>query len=147
MSAMLPALAGGNLIYGSGMLEMGQTVSLEQLVIDNDIIAMINRLLGGVKISDADLLMDDIKEIGIGKHFLGLASTRNGMSTQFNPLVFDRNMRGTWELQGAKDAATVAHEKVMSILENHDPCGLDADIVQDLNTFVAIKDNEFMRGA
>ncbi len=32
---MLPALAGANLIYGLGMLEMGMTLSLGQLVIDD----------------------------------------------------------------------------------------------------------------
>ncbi|NPE27984.1 hypothetical protein HNV12_08420 [Methanococcoides sp. SA1] len=146
MTAMLPALAGANIVYGSGMLEMGQTVSFEQLVVDNDIIAMIDRLLGGVRVSGADILMDDIKSVGIGKHFLGLASTRNGMSAQSDPVIFDRSTRGDWEHQGAKDAAQVAHEKVNWILENHDPCGLDGDIVKDLNSFVATKDKDLVRG-
>ena len=40
LTSIFPALAGANSIYGSGMLELGQTFSMEQLVIDNDIIAM-----------------------------------------------------------------------------------------------------------
>ncbi len=40
MTCLLPALAGANTLYGAGMLELGMTFSMEQLVIDNDIIKM-----------------------------------------------------------------------------------------------------------
>ena len=142
---MLPALAGANLIYGSGMLEMGQTIALEQLVIDNDVIDMINSMLKGMHITEDRLLMEDIEEVGIGGHFIARASTRKYMSEQSSPLVFDRNMRGPWEKKGSKDAVQVAHEKVEWILENHDPCGLDRDVVKDLGAFVARRDKEYLR--
>ncbi|MDD3042473.1 MAG: trimethylamine methyltransferase family protein [Methanosarcinaceae archaeon] len=145
LTAMVPALAGANLIFGGGLLEMGQTISLEQLVIDNDVIGMINSMLKGMNITDSRILMDDIEEVGIGGHFIARASTRKAMSEQSSPLVFDRNMRGPWEKKGEKDAALVAHEKVEWILENHDPCGLDRDVVKDLEAFVARRDKEFLK--
>jgi len=37
ITGMLPALAGANVIYGLGMLEMGITFDLAQLVLDNEI--------------------------------------------------------------------------------------------------------------
>ncbi len=40
MTTLFPALAGANTLYGAGMLELGMTFSMEQLVIDNDIIKM-----------------------------------------------------------------------------------------------------------
>jgi len=40
LTTLLPALAGANMIYGGGMLEMGLTMSFGQLVMDNEIIAM-----------------------------------------------------------------------------------------------------------
>ena len=40
---MLAALAGANLIYGAGMLEAGMTFSFGQLVIDDEIAAMVPR--------------------------------------------------------------------------------------------------------
>ena len=43
ISALLPALAGANLIYGPGMLEMGMTFSFGQLIIDDEIAAMVKR--------------------------------------------------------------------------------------------------------
>ncbi|NPE27983.1 [trimethylamine--corrinoid protein] Co-methyltransferase [Methanococcoides sp. SA1] len=142
--AMLPALAGANLIMAGGVLDGGMTISLEQLVVDNDIFGTINHLLKGFDVTEENIRMNDIKKVGIGKHYLALASTRAGITGQSNPLTFDRNMRGPWENQGSKTALDLAHEKVEWILENHDPCGLDGDVVKEMNLFVAGKDKEFL---
>ena len=48
MTSLLPALAGANLIYGMGMLELGVTFSFAQLVIDNEIARMCKRVVQGV---------------------------------------------------------------------------------------------------
>ena len=37
MTNMLPALTGSNVIYGMGMMEMGMTMSYEQLLTDAEI--------------------------------------------------------------------------------------------------------------
>ena len=55
ITSLLPAIAGANSIYGSGMLELGQTFSMEQLVIDNDIIAMNFRAMEGIPVTDDTL--------------------------------------------------------------------------------------------
>lgn len=52
----------------------------------------------------------------------------------------------SWKSQGSKTAVDHAHEKVDWILKNHDPYGLDTDIVKEMNSFVAGKDKEFLRG-
>ena len=48
------------------MLELGMTFSLEQLVIDNDIISMIKKAMEGVVVDDETLAIDAIKYIGVG---------------------------------------------------------------------------------
>ena len=55
ITSLLPAMSGANSIYGSGMLELGQTFSMEQMVIDNDIIAMNYKILEGVPVTDETL--------------------------------------------------------------------------------------------
>jgi trimethylamine--corrinoid protein Co-methyltransferase len=45
LTALLPALAGANLIYGLGMLEMGMTISFGQMVMDNEFAGMIKYLV------------------------------------------------------------------------------------------------------
>ena len=51
-------MAGVNLIYGLGMLDLGMTFSYEQLIIDNEIAGMVNRVLKGVRVTDDSLELD-----------------------------------------------------------------------------------------
>ena len=53
------------------MLELGQTFSMEQMVIDNDIIAMEQKAMEGIVVNDTTLAVDPIKEIGVGNEFIG----------------------------------------------------------------------------
>ena len=55
ITTLLPPLAGANTIYGAGMLELGMTFSMEQLVIDNDIISMIKKVMQGIPVNEETL--------------------------------------------------------------------------------------------
>ena len=55
MTTLLPALAGANTIYGAGMLELGITFSMEQLVIETDIIKMVKKAMQGIPVSTETL--------------------------------------------------------------------------------------------
>lgn len=122
------ALAGVNMIYGCGMLELGQTFSLEQMVIDNDIIMMERKFMEGVVVNDETLAIDAIKEIGVGNDFIAHPSTMEQIDLASDPKVFDRRMLGEWTADGKKDVVDVAHEIVVDILANHDVKELDADV-------------------
>ena len=63
------------MIYGGGMLELGQTYSLEQQVIDNDIIMMERKFMEGIPVTEETLAVDAIKFIGIGNDFIAHPST------------------------------------------------------------------------
>ena len=52
MSTLLTGLAGANLIYRVGMVELGISFSFEQMVIDNDIIKMVRKVIKGIDIND-----------------------------------------------------------------------------------------------
>ena len=64
MTAILPALTGSNVIYGMGMLEMGMTMSYEQLLIDQEIVKMIRRVLQGIAVNKETIALDVIKKVG-----------------------------------------------------------------------------------
>jgi trimethylamine:corrinoid methyltransferase-like protein len=69
MTTLLPALAGANTIYGAGMLELGMTFSMEQLVIDNDIFGMVKKAMQGIPVSDETLSVESIQKVGVGNNF------------------------------------------------------------------------------
>ena len=62
---MLPALAGANVIYGLGMLELGITFDFAQLVIDNEIAEMIKHVVKGIDVNDYTMATNVIKEVGV----------------------------------------------------------------------------------
>ncbi len=70
LTALLPALAGANLIYGLGMLESGVTFDYGQLVMDDEFARMIKFAVGGIPVSDETLAVEDIAAVGSFGDFL-----------------------------------------------------------------------------
>lgn len=62
-TALLPILAGGDVISGVGMLANATIGSLTALVIDDEIISMLRQLYAGVEVTDATLAFDLSREV------------------------------------------------------------------------------------
>ena len=134
---MLPALAGANLIYGPGMLEMGMTFSFGQLVIDNEIAGMVKRVVGGVRFDPELMGVELIKEIGIGGHFLTEDHTLEYLrAEQTQSRLLDRRMREQWEQGGAKSLNLTAREQARAILKTHEVPALPEDVAREMSRIV-----------
>jgi trimethylamine--corrinoid protein Co-methyltransferase len=142
ITGILPALAGANVIYGLGMLEMGITFDLAQLVLDNEIAEMIKYTVNGIPVNDKTLAVDVIKEMGIGKDYLAHESTYQHMATQSNAELMDRRMREDWEADGSTDIYQRAHKKMLDILETYDPPQLSKGVLQDIREIVTEAEKE-----
>jgi trimethylamine--corrinoid protein Co-methyltransferase len=132
----LPALAGANLIYGLGMIEMGMTIDFAQMVIDNEFARMIKYAVQGIPVNDESLAVDVIKQVGVGNDFLSHESTYKYMRTQSQPKLIDRTMREDWEAAGKTDIYQRALEKARYILNNHKPDPLRDDILATIRSIV-----------
>jgi trimethylamine--corrinoid protein Co-methyltransferase len=137
MTALLPALAGINSIYGMGMLEMGMTMSYEQLLIDAEIVRMTRRVMQGITVDDIHLAVDIMKAVGPGGTFLSQPHTRQFMRQELShTLIFDRRMLETWEADGGLDAFQVANKQAREILENYKPDPLPESVQRELRRIV-----------
>jgi trimethylamine--corrinoid protein Co-methyltransferase len=143
MTCLLPALSGANTLYGAGMLELGMTFSMEQLVIDNDIIKMTKKAMQGIPVSPETLSVESIQKVGIGNNFLALKQTRQLVNYPSDPMLIDRQMFGDWEAAGSKDLASAAHEVVVDVLKNHVVKPIDADILKNMQAVVDRADKAF----
>ena len=133
------------MIYGGGMLELGQTDSLEQQVIDNDIIMMERKFMEGIPVTDETLAVDAIKFIGIGNDFIAHPSTMEQIDLASDPEIFDRTMLGEWRANGKKDAVDRAHEKVVDILANHIVTPVPDDVMAAWEKIVKEADEVFLK--
>ena len=140
-------MAGANLIYGLGMIEMGMTIDYGQMVMDNEFARMIKYLVQGIPVNDETLAVDVIKEIGVGKDFLSHASTYKHMRTQSQPKLIDRRMREDWQAAGSTDIYQRALEEARYILENHKPDPLPDDVLAAIRSIVEEAEAELGVGA
>ena len=129
-------MAGANLIYGLGMIEMGMTIDYGQMVMDNEFARMIKYLVQGIPVNDETLAVDVIREIGVGKDFLSHGSTYKHMRTQSQPDLIDRRMREDWQASGGKDIYQRALEQARYILENHQPEPLPDEVLNTIRSIV-----------
>jgi trimethylamine--corrinoid protein Co-methyltransferase len=113
------ALAGPSIIYGAGMLEMGVTFDLAQLVMDNEIARMVRKYLAGVPVNDETLALDEIRDIGSFKDYLSTDFTYAHMRELSISNLLDRRVRVEWEAGGAFDAAARATAEALRILDGH----------------------------
>jgi len=144
LTALLPALAGANIIYGSGSLEMGTVLDWAQLVMDNEFAGMIKHVVNGITVNDEMLAVDVIHEIGPFGDFIGHEHTRKHMrSLQSQPKLIDRRRRDFWLQLGGKDLAERAREEAKYILKTHKPDPLPPDVASTLESIVQGADQEF----
>jgi trimethylamine---corrinoid protein Co-methyltransferase len=117
--------AGANLLYESaGMVASLLGFSMEQLIIDNDIIGAIQRTIRGIDLSDEALSLESIRETCLGgpNHFLGSEQTLARMQKEYlYPVVGDRSSPKEWEEKGRPGILDRAGRKLETILSSHFP--------------------------
>ena len=122
------ALAGGNLVAAyPGIVGSLIGQSFEGMVIDNDMLGNVQRLLRGIEVTDETLSYEVIKDTVFGTgHFLSQPQTLELMQTEFlYPEVADRRTPGEWESGGKEDVYELAHRKVKQVLSSHYPEYID----------------------
>ena len=138
-------MSGANAVYGSGMLELGMTFSMEQLVIDNEMIGMFKKIMEGVVINDETISVEAIKEVGAANDFIGHHNTIDNMNIQSKPTIFNRDMLGDWRRAGGKNVVEVAHEVVEDVMKNYKVLPIPDDILKAMEAVVREADKEFMK--
>lgn len=137
LTSMLPALTGSNMIYGMGMLEMGMTMSYEQLLIDAEIVRMIRRVMQGIAVNKDTLALDLIKAVGPAGTYLGERHTMKYMRQKSSQAkLIDRRMYEGWMKQGGKDMKERANDLAREILANHRPTPLPEQVKKEIRNII-----------
>ncbi len=132
-SILTSALAGSNLIHDIAVVDTGMTVSLEALVMCDEIIAMTRRIAGGVAVNEDTLAYEVIKRAGPGGHFLEDEHTLRHFRAHHHSRLIDRQNYDSWLQSGGQDMNDRMREKVHWILASHQPEPLPEDILQELD--------------
>jgi trimethylamine--corrinoid protein Co-methyltransferase len=127
---LLAAMGGCNYIHHAvSMITNMNAASLEQAVIDDEIVGMVMRVLRGVDVTDDSLAEEAIHRVGPGGHYLMDAHTMQFMRSElFYPPLGDRRNRAMWEAGGKEDTRARAVARVHKLLQESPSPGLPTGV-------------------
>jgi len=116
-SGYLPLIAGANINGGAGALASQSTLSLEQMVIDDEIYGNMLRHVQGIRVDEETLADELINTLGPGSSFLPEEHTlRHYRREVWYSKLGVRSSAPSWEAAGSKDSLQRARELVQQIL-------------------------------
>ncbi|MEL6479018.1 MAG: trimethylamine methyltransferase family protein [Pseudomonadota bacterium] len=135
MTLLATGLSGANMVYESaGMTAALLGASLEAMVLDDEAIGQVHRILRGIEVTAETLDTAPMQAAILGEgHFLGSPATMAAMERDYlHPALADRDPPVTWAEQGQQAAADRARAKVRQILASHHPTYLSTKAEADL---------------
>jgi trimethylamine--corrinoid protein Co-methyltransferase len=112
ITTLPPVLAGADILVGFGAIESDQLLILEQIVVDNEIAHLIQRLAEGVDCSADKDYFEDIAHVGPGGHFLGTKNTRKAARSAefYTSQLIDHHAYEAWVNLGKPSMYSKARE-------------------------------------
>jgi len=121
-------LGGADLMLNPGMFSSGMIASFEQLVIDNEILGYIERVVRGMQVNKETLAVNLVRKVGHGGQFLKEPHTLKQFRNElWMPDISCRSAFGRWINRGGHDVVATAKEKARKILNEHHPEELNPD--------------------
>ena len=127
-SALMAGLAGSNLIHDCGYLESGLTSSHESILLADEVVGLVSRILEGIEVNAETTALEVIAEVGPGGSFLTTEHTLRHFRDEFwFPRYFDRRRRGEWEEKGSRTVLDKLNQEAKRIVRDHVPEPLAED--------------------
>jgi trimethylamine--corrinoid protein Co-methyltransferase len=134
---LIAAMSGGNLIHDVGYMESGTCTSLQSLVIADELIGQVKRLMRGIEVSEETLALDVIAKVGPGGNYLTQRHTADNFRKEwFFPTLSNRRRYEDWEDSGRPDLAAKAQEKLLGIIAEHQAPELDGETRKRVHAIV-----------
>ncbi|MFH2055430.1 MAG: trimethylamine methyltransferase family protein [bacterium] len=129
IGATLAALAGINNISGPGMLDFESCISLEKLVVDNEICGMALRMIEGIEPKEDFPALPHFEELLKEKHLLIADHTRRYLREEhyFPGPTINRANRARWEEEGKSTLFERAQGEVKRLLSEYEPSAMADD--------------------
>ena len=131
---LLDALLGADSLVGLGCIDGVQITSLATIVLHDEAAALIKERLRQLSFDPAACLLDDIRAVGPGSHYMGRRSTREHAHDAWQPSVL---RRGTFEAAQGRSLIQDALQRAHELLAAHEVAPLPDDVDRHLDEVVA----------
>jgi trimethylamine--corrinoid protein Co-methyltransferase len=135
VTALPLLLEGADIVYGVGAIDAGSTISYLQMVLDDEIIAGLRRIMQGISVHDLDEEVALIKANTPRGNFLKARHTRRHFRRHWQPNILNRDTYESWQAQG-ENVEGICRRKAQEILARHRPPPLPAAVEAELERIV-----------
>lgn len=132
-SGIFQVLTGANLIHDVGLIDHANICSMEAHLLMDEIVDMLEHVMGGVEINEETLALDVIDKVGHGGDYVGTEHTYNNFKDIWDPRWFDKTVYKKWESEGKVTLMERLNRDVKKILSEHKPEPLSKDKLKELD--------------
>ena len=137
MSILAEGLVGNNLIHDLGYLEMGLTSSLASIVMCDEVVSHVKRILRGVNFSAEHMAVDIIEQTGPDGNFITQDHTvRHFRQEAWFSKLIDRNAYDNWIALGGDTLLDKATAVAKSILARHEISPLPKEVTREIKSIL-----------
>jgi trimethylamine--corrinoid protein Co-methyltransferase len=138
IAIFMAALDGANLIHDIGYLGQGLISYPPTLVMCNEIISYVKRIVRGFDLTPEKIGLDVIRAVGPGGNFMAeMHTVKNFRQEQWRVQYMNRDEPDGWEKKGSKTYGERVLHATLAILETHEPERLSAEIQAKLDAVAA----------
>jgi trimethylamine--corrinoid protein Co-methyltransferase len=120
------ALSGANLVHDVGYIESGLTCSYEMIVVSDEVIGFVRKMLEGIRIDAETLALDTIHEVGHQAEYVMAPHTLRHYEEVWYPRVLDRRTHRGWVEAGCPTPVDTARAIARETIAKHVPEPLPA---------------------
>ena len=140
---LMSALSGAGLVHDMGFLDCADIGSLELLVLANEVIGYVKRIMRGIEVNQKTIMLELIEKVGPGGYFISEPqSARLCRQEVWVPVLSDRLPYSQWKATGGFSMEDRVKLRLVDILNHH----ISPEIPQDiLEKILKILENEEAR--
>jgi trimethylamine--corrinoid protein Co-methyltransferase len=128
-------LEGADIIYGVGATDAGSSISYTQMVLDDEFIAGLRRLVQGISVHDLDEEVALIKDRTPRGDFMGTKHTRRTFREHWLPGILSRDTYETWQAKG-DSIEDICRRRAQDLLVQHQPQALPSAVEAEMERIV-----------
>ncbi len=142
--AMLIGLSGVDVLGNSANLAAATTISPIQLLIDNEMNGMVQKILSRPIVNEDTMAWDLLSQADPGMQFLSSEHTFKHCREGFKPISFTRQTGEAWAKQGRKSLLERTRERYIKLLAKQPESTMSADQVKEMESIVEHADEAIL---
>ncbi len=136
LGLVLEMMAGADFVFGAGLLDSVQQMSLEELVIADEVFGMVTRLLRGVTVDGETLAVDLIKKLGFRGDYLFEQHTRDHVRELWRARLGETGTYESWQNAGSPRLEDKARAVADDLLASPTP-EFPAELAREFDDIIA----------